>query len=63
MIFIGCVFKTTVHKYSYKKEQFMLHRSLLGVKGGGGEGGIQSSEQPSLKHLAVVINIFRPRFS
>ena len=40
MIFIICVFKTTVHhlyKYSYNKEQFKLHRSLLGVRGGGGE--------------------------
>ena len=38
MIFIRCVFKTTVHSYnisSYKKEQLKLHRSLLGVKGGG----------------------------
>ena len=39
MIFISCVFKTTVHRYnisSYKKEQLKLHRSHLGVKGGGG---------------------------
>ena len=39
MIFISCVFKTTVHRYNigrYKKEQLKLHRSLLGVKGGGG---------------------------
>ena len=38
MIFILCVFKTTVHSYnisSYIKEQLKLHRSLLGVKGGG----------------------------
>ena len=38
MIFISCVFKTTVHRYnisSYKKEQLKLHRSLVGVKGGG----------------------------
>ena len=47
---------------SYKKEQFKLHRSLLGVRGGGGK---QPSEQPSLQHLAVMvrINIFRPNFS
>ena len=38
MILISCVFKTTVHRYnitSYKKVQLKLHRSLLGVKGGG----------------------------
>ena len=37
MIFISCVFKTSVHRYnisSYKTEQLKLHRSLLGVKGG-----------------------------
>ena len=41
MIFISCVFKTTVHRYdisSYKKEQLKLHRSHLGVKVGGGGG-------------------------
>ena len=36
---------------NYKKEQFKLHRSLLGVRG---EGVNQpSSEQPCLQHLAV----------
>ena len=52
---------------SYKKKQFKLHRSLLGVRGGGGGVGNQPSEveQPSLQHLAVMvkINIFRPNFS
>ena len=35
MIFIDCVFKTTVHVHisCYKNEQLKLHRSLLGVKG------------------------------
>ena len=34
MVFINCVFKTTVNR-SYEKEQLKLHQSLLGVKGGG----------------------------
>ena len=34
------------------KKQLKLHRSLLGVKGGGGW-----SKQPSLQHLAVTIKI------
>ena len=48
---------------SHKKEQLKLHRSLLGVKGGGGQK--QPSEQPSLQHLAVTlkINICRPNCS
>ena len=43
----------------YKKEQLKLHRSLLGVKGGGGP------KQPSLQHLTVTLkcNIFGPNFS
>ena len=43
----------------YKKEQLKLHRSLLGVKGGGAK---QPSEQPSLQHLTVTpkCNIFGP---
>ena len=52
MIFINCVIKTTIHRYnssSYKKEQFKLHRSCLGVKG----GPKQPSEQPYLQRLAV----------
>ena len=37
----------------YKKEELKLHRSLLGVKGGG-------QKQPSLQHLTVTLkyNIF-----
>ena len=53
MIFISCVFKTTVHRYnisSYKKEQLKLHRSHLGVKG----KGITAL---SLQHLAVKVKI------
>ena len=54
MIFISCVSKLLyiVNISSYKKEQLKLHRSFLGVKGGG-VGQKQPSEQPSLQHLAV----------
>ena len=54
MIFINCVFKTTVHRYrsSYAKEQLKLHQSLLSVKFGGG-----GQKQPSLQHLAVTVKI------
>ena len=48
MIFISCVFKTTVHRYnisSSKKEQLKLHRR--------GEEGIT----PSLQHLAITVKI------
>ena len=38
---------------SYEKEQLKLHRSLVGVKGGGGQK--QPSEQPSLQYLAVTL--------
>ena len=54
MIFISCVFKTTVHRYnisSYKKEELQLDRSLLGVKEGAG------ALQPSLQDLAVTVKI------
>ena len=35
-VFINCVFKTCIANIScYKIEQLKLHRSLLGVKGGG----------------------------
>ena len=48
---------------NYKKEQFKLHRSLLGVKGGGENQ--TSSEEPCLQHFAVMvkINISMPNFS
>ena len=47
---------------SYKKERLKLHRSLLGVKGGGQK---QPPEQPSLQHLTVTLkcNIVLPNFS
>ena len=51
---------------SYKKEQFKLHRSLLGVRWGGGVGNqLSEVEQPSPQHLAVMvkITIFMPNFS
>ena len=51
MIFISCVFKTTVHRYnisSSKKEQLKLHRSHRR-----GEEGIT----PSLQHLAITVKI------
>ena len=51
MIVISCVFKTIlyiVNISSYKKDQFKLHRSFLGIKG---ERGVQ--KQLSLQHLAV----------
>ena len=50
MIVISCVFKTILYIIisSYKKDQFKLHRSFLGIKG---EGGVQ--KQLSLQHLAV----------
>ena len=49
----------------YKKDQLKLHRSLLGVKRGGGRGQKQPYEQPSLQHLTVTLkcNIFLPSFS
>ena len=62
MIFISCVFKTTVHRYnisSYKKEQLKLHRSHLGVKGGG--GGI-TALSPQLSCIGKN-QYFRPNFS
>ena len=42
---------------SCKKEQLKLHRSLIGVKGGGGATIKQPSDQPSLQHLAVKLKI------
>ena len=44
-------------------EQLKLHRSLLGVKGGGGQK--QPSEQPSLQYLAATLKIIicGPNFS
>ena len=44
-----------VNKSSYEKEQLKLHQSLLGVKGWGGGGQNQPSEQPSLQHFAVTL--------
>ena len=63
MIFILCVFKTTVHHYnisSYKKEQLKLHRSLLGVKGGG--GGHKALSPITLSRNGKN-QYFRPNFS
>ena len=60
MIFISCVFKTTVHRYnisSYKKEQLKLHRSHLGVKGGG-----ITALSPTLSCIGKN-QYFRPNFS
>ena len=46
----------------YKIEQLKLHRSLLDVKGGGGQK--QPSEQPSFQHLTVTLkcNILFTKF-
>ena len=46
--------------YSSKNEQLKLHRSLLGVKGGGGKNS--ALNMPSLQHYIAVtekVNIFR----
>ena len=60
IIFISCVFKTTVHRYniSYKKEQFKLYRSLLGVKG----GVAKTAVSPTLSGFGKN-QYFRPNFS
>ena len=61
MIFISCVFKTTVHRYnisSYKKEQLKLHRSLLGEKGGGGIKALSPTLSCNGKN-----QYFRPNFT
>ena len=61
MIFIHCVFKTTVHSYnisSYIKKQLKLHQSLLGVNGGGGITALSPTLSCNGKN-----QYFRPNFS
>ena len=47
--------RPTTRLRCYKIEQLKLHRSLLGVKGGGGQK--QSPEQPSLQQYKGYIYI------
>ena len=61
MIFISCVFKTTVHRYnisSYKKEELQLDRSLLDVKEGGSITALSSTLGCNSKNQYI-----RPNFS
>ena len=51
-----------IDRSSSKKEQPKLHRSLLGVKGGGGKNSPLNSPLSNIIAVTVKINIFRPNF-
>ena len=59
MIFISCVSKLLyiVNRSSSKKEQLKLHRSLLGVKRGGGKNSPMNSPLSNIIAVTVKINI------
>ena len=57
MIVISCVFKTIlyiVNISSYKKDQFKLHRSFLGIKG---ERGDQSTQNFLGEHAPEPLSV------